>query len=179
MTGALSGQSVNPFIIIDDGGFMAGWNSAQTARTGYLQFNATSGYVALAAEGTNFLRFLAAGVEKMKISAALADIRCAARTTPVAVSYAAALAIDASAANLIKVGNLTGNVTSMTISNAAEGQFIAIRFRQDATGGRTIAVPAGAAVTGAPNSAANKTSYLNLTWNATDARWEGAWTAIP
>ena len=107
------------------------------------------------------------------------DVAGGAMTTAVAVGYAASLTLDAAASNLLVVGNLTGNVTSMAISNGVEGQFLSIRFRQDATGGRTVALPSGAAVSGSISTTANKTSYLNLTYNATDARWEGAWSQIP
>lgn len=179
LSGVLYGASNNPFRIVHDTGFISGYDAALTTRCGYLQFNTTSGYVSLVAEGSNYLRLVTQGSERMRLTDALAEIKCAARTAPVAVSYAAALALDASTSNFIKVGTLTGNVTSMSIGNAIEGQFLTVRFRQDSTGGRTIAVPAGAAITGTPNTAASKTSYLNLTWNATDARWEGAWTAIP
>lgn len=95
------------------------------------------------------------------------------------IAFAASLTIDASVSNLHVIGNLTAAVTAMTINNAKEGQFISIRFRQDATGGRTVALPAGAAVAGTVSTAANKTSYLNLTYNGTDSRWEGSWTNIP
>lgn len=107
------------------------------------------------------------------------DIAGGAMTTAVAVAFSATPTFDAAASNLSIFGNLTGNVTAMTISNAAEGQFLSIRMRQDATGGRTVALPAGASVAGSINLSANKTSYLNLTWNATDARWEGNWSQIP
>jgi hypothetical protein len=100
-------------------------------------------------------------------------------TTKASVAYAAALTIDTNVSNLVVVGNLTGNVTSMTLSNATEGQFISIRFRQDGVGGRTVALPAGAKVDGSVSTGANRTSYLNLTWNATDSRWEGNWSQIP
>jgi len=100
-------------------------------------------------------------------------------TTPVNVAYAASLTVDTNAANLIKVGTLTGNVTSMTLSNATEGQFISLRFKQDTIGGRTIALPAGAKVDGTYATGANRASYLNLTWITTDSRWEGAWFQVP
>lgn len=100
-------------------------------------------------------------------------------TAAVAAAYSATPTFDAAPTNLIAFGNLTANVTSMAISNPQEGQFLSIRMRQDATGGRTVALPAGAAVSGTINTAANKTSYLNLTYNATDARWEGNWSQIP
>ena len=100
-------------------------------------------------------------------------------TVTVAAAYSATPTFDAAPTNLITFGALTANVTSMAISNPQEGQFLSIRMRQDATGGRTVALPAGAAVSGTINTAANKTSYLNLTYNATDARWEGNWSQIP
>lgn len=107
------------------------------------------------------------------------EVSGGAMTSPQAVAFSATPTFNASLGNLFVLGNLTANVTSMTISNAVEGQFLAIRVRQDATGGRTVAVPGGASVAGAVNSTANKTSYLNLTYNATDARWDGSWTQIP
>ena len=100
-------------------------------------------------------------------------------TAAVAAAYSATPTFDAAPTNLIAFGTLTANVTSMAISNPQEGQFLSIRMRQDATGGRTVALPAGAAVSGTINTAANKTSYLNLTYNATDARWDGNWSQIP
>src|SRR5574341_877338 len=102
-----------------------------------------------------------------------------AHTTSTSVAFSATPTFDAATTNLIVFGNLTANVTSMTISNQQEGQFLTIRFRQDATGGRTVALPAGAKVSGSIEAGANRTSYLNLTYNATDARFEGNWSVIP
>ena len=107
------------------------------------------------------------------------DVAGGAMTTAATVAFTATPTFDAAASNLLIFGTLTANVTSMTINNAAEGQFLSIRMRQDATGGRTVALPAGAAVGGSINLTAAKTSYLSLTWNATDARWEGNWSQIP
>jgi hypothetical protein len=107
------------------------------------------------------------------------DVSGGAMTSAVTVAYSATPTIDASLSNLFVVGTLTGNITSITMSNAQEGQFLSIRLRQDATGSRTVAVPSGAAVSGSISATANKTSYLNLTYNATDARWEGNWVQIP
>lgn len=159
-------------------GYIAGYDAANTVRTGYLQFVSGS-YVILNAEQTNHVRIYSEAAERLRITALLSDFKNAARTSPVSVSYAASLTVNAAAGNFFKVGNLTGNVTGLTISSAAEGQFIAIRFRQDATGGRTIALPAGAKVSGSYATGANRASYLNLTWNVTDARWEGSWLQVP
>lgn len=57
------------------------------------------------------------------------------------VAYTATPAFDASQASIFQM-NLTGNVTSSTITNAATGRVIWIRLIQDATGGRTFAFPA-------------------------------------
>lgn len=95
-------------------------------------------------------------------------------TTPVAVAFNATLVIDAEQSNMFVVGTLTGNVTSLTISNPVEGQFLSIRFKQDATGGRSVVFPTGAKINGSTfGIGANGTFYLNITYNATDTRWEG------
>ena len=137
------------------------------------------------------LTFSNSGIERLRIDggglvgigktapAKQLDVAGGAMTTPAPSAFSATPTFDANASNLIIVGNLTANVTSMAISNGVEGQFVSIRVRQNATGGWTVALPAGAAVAGAVNLAANKTSYLNLTYNATDARWEGNWSQIP
>ncbi|MBI5270709.1 MAG: hypothetical protein HY856_13640 [Burkholderiales bacterium] len=100
-------------------------------------------------------------------------------TVPVSVAFAAAMVVDAADSNVFVVGNLTGNVTSLTINNPTQGQFITLRFKQDATGGRTVALPAGAKVEGSIASGASRTSYLNLTYNSTESRWEGNWWQVP
>ena len=99
--------------------------------------------------------------------------------TVTAVTFGASPTFDASLSNVFHLGNLTGNVTSMTITNPAAGRFLTIRFKQDATGGRTVAIPAGAKISGVVGSTVNQVSYLNLAWNATDTRWEGSWTVLP
>lgn len=103
-------------------------------------------------------------------------------TSSASVSFSATPTFDASASNFQIFGALTANVTSVTLSNAQEGQFLTIRFTQDGTGGRTITTGNMGAtnapsIQGAPSTTANKSSYLNLTYNATAARWEGSWLA--
>lgn len=101
------------------------------------------------------------------------------RSKEVSVGFSATPTFDAIAQDIILFGDLTSNVTSMTINNAALGQFLSIRFKQDGTGGRTVAVPSGAKVAGSIGTAANQVSYLNITYNSTDARWEGSWLVLP
>ena len=74
---------------------------------------------------------------------------------------------------------LTGNVTSITLSNAVAGQTVQIRFQQDATGGRTVAVPSGAKVDGTPDTGANRVNWLVLTYSSRGSRWEGNWLKVP
>lgn len=94
-------------------------------------------------------------------------------------AFSATPTFDALAQDLVIFGTLTANVTSMTINNPAQGQFLTIRFKQDGTGNRTVAVPSGAKVSGSVGTAANQVSYLNITYNSTDARWEGSWLVVP
>ncbi|WP_157359788.1 hypothetical protein [Caldimonas brevitalea] len=95
------------------------------------------------------------------------------------VAFSATPTFNAAAVNTILFGTLTGNVTSSTISNLAQGQYVSIRFKQDATGGRTVVLPATAKVAGSVGLLANQVSYLNVTFNTADGRVEGAWTVLP
>ena len=81
--------------------------------------------------------------------------------------------------------SLTANVTSITFSNlpaAGKGASIAVRIRQDATGSRTVALPASFKVTGgsdtAVQSAANAYTLLTLTTFDQGTRWEYAMQEI-
>jgi hypothetical protein len=142
-------------------------------------YNRTAGaYLELRLRGLS-TKLYANGSSILEASASNVKMNKKAYTAKASVAYAASLTIDTDASNIIVVGTLTGNVTSMTLNNATEGQFISLRFKQDATGGRTVALPAGAKVDGSIATGANRTSYLNLTWNATDARWEGNWFQVP
>lgn len=94
-------------------------------------------------------------------------------------AHSATPTFNCATSNVFEPAPLTGNVTSITLSNAAAGQTVQIRFQQDATGGRTVAVPSGAKVDGSINTAANRVSWLILTYSARGARWEGNWLQIP
>lgn len=93
-------------------------------------------------------------------------------------SYAASLFINAHDADWIEVTSLTGNVTTLQV-DADPGTRVRIRFKQDATGGRTVASPAGAKITGSIDSTASKVSYLDLYFSVSDLRWEGFWSTVP
>lgn len=94
-------------------------------------------------------------------------------------AHSATPTFDCSTSNVFEPAALTGNVTSITLSNAVAGQTVQIRFQQDATGGRTVAVPSGAKVDGNINTGANRVSWLILTYSSRGARWEGNWFQIP
>ncbi len=66
------------------------------------------------------------------------------------VAYAATVVFDCSRANGFEV-TLTGNITSLTVINAAVGQVITLTFIQDGTGGRTVAFPSNVKSPGAPS----------------------------
>ncbi len=100
-------------------------------------------------------------------------------TPPVLPSYAASLTFDCSTSNVFEVGALTGNVTSITTSNPVQGQTINIRFVQDATGERTVAVPAGSKITGSVSTTANVATWLVMTYSSRASRWEGNWMPVP
>lgn len=94
-------------------------------------------------------------------------------------AHSATPTFDCSAGNVFEPAAMTGNVTSITLSNAVAGQTVQIRFQQDSTGGRTCAVPSGAKVDGAINTGANRVSWLILTYSGRASRWEGNWIQIP
>ena len=70
---------------------------------------------------------------------------------------------------------MTGNITTLTISNAADGQTISIAFVQDATGSRTVAWPASftwiGQTTGVVSTTANAIDILTATYSSTDSKW--------
>lgn len=95
------------------------------------------------------------------------------------VSFASSITIDATDSDYFEVGTLTANITTVTVSNLGVGRRIRVRFVQDATGGRTVAAPAGAKIAGSLASAANQASWLDLSSTQAGARIEGFWTQIP
>lgn len=95
------------------------------------------------------------------------------------IAFNASLTINTALGNYFEIGALTGNVTSTTLSNPYGGHTITIRFKQDGTGGRTVAAISGAKVAGAIDPTANVVSHLTLTYSLADTRWEGYWSSVP
>jgi hypothetical protein len=101
------------------------------------------------------------------------------RITPraLALSFSASLSFDTDTYDVIEVGAMTGNLTTLVISGTpTDGQTLRVSFQQDGTGGRTITWPAGVAFgtdyTSAmiPTTASAKWG-LTLTYNSADAKW--------
>lgn len=107
------------------------------------------------------------------------SVHAGAYTASAQPAHSATPTFDCATSNVFEPATLTGNVTSITMSNAVAGQTVQIRFQQDATGGRTVAVPSGAKVDGSINTTANRVSWLILTYSARGSRWEGNWIQIP
>lgn len=98
----------------------------------------------------------------------------------VTIPYSSTLVINRNDAEYFEVAPLTGNVSSFIINNGSiEGERVRIRFVQDATGGRTVALPAGAKVAGSLASVAGQASVMDLTYSFSGNRLEGFWTQIP
>lgn len=92
--------------------------------------------------------------------------------------------IDCSMGNYFTL-SLTANVTSITFSNlpaSGKAQSIAIRIRQDGTGGRTVALPSSFKATGgsdtAVQSSANAYTMLTISTFDQGTRWEYAMQEI-
>ena len=107
------------------------------------------------------------------------SVHAGAYTPAAQPTHSATPTFDCAVSNVFEPAAMTGNVTSITLSNPVAGQTVQIRFQQDATGGRTCAVPSGAKVDGAINAGANRVSWLILTYSYRGSRWEGNWIQIP
>lgn len=102
-----------------------------------------------------------------------------AATTSSIPAHSATPTFDCAASNVFEPATMTGNITSITLTNATVGQTVQIRFQQDATGGRTCAVPSGAKIDGSINTGANRVSWLIMTYSYQGSRWEGNFLQVP
>jgi hypothetical protein len=96
--------------------------------------------------------------------------------TPVALTDAATITVDASLGNLFRV-TLGGNRTVGAPSNPTDGQEITFVLLQDATGGRTVTWTSGAggyqfdAPTPTLQTAANKRDFVRFVYNTAANAW--------
>ncbi len=102
-----------------------------------------------------------------------------AATTSSIPAHSATPTFDCASSNVFEPATMTGNITSITLSNATAGQTVQIRLQQDATGGRTCAVPSGAKVDGSINTGANRVTSLIMTYSYRGSRWEGNFFQVP
>jgi hypothetical protein len=97
-------------------------------------------------------------------------------TTPVPVAFSATPTFDATLSNVFHFGVMTAAVTAAIFQGGADGQTINVRIEQDATGGRTFALPANVVIKGTFNTNASAVNWLVLTWKNSTAKWEAVWS---
>ncbi len=107
------------------------------------------------------------------------SVHAGAYTPSLTPAHSAAPTFDCSTGNVFEPSAMTSNVVAITLSNAAPGQTVQIRFQQDATGGRTVTLPGSAKVSGTQETGANRVCWLVLTFSSRAGRWEGNWLTVP
>jgi len=107
------------------------------------------------------------------------SVHAGAYTPSLTPAHSATPTFDCAAGNVFEPGVVTSNITSMTMSNPVAGQTVNVILKQDATGGRTIAVPSGAKIDGAPNTGANRINVLVMQYYGAGSIWIGNWLVIP
>jgi len=104
----------------------------------------------------------------------LLTVGAAAFTSKNTLTYGTTTTINCALSNSFRVV-MTGNITTLTITNPNDGQTLVVRFKQDATGGRTVAWPASfrwaSGATPVLSVAASALDLLNAQYDATDATW--------
>ena len=109
----------------------------------------------------------------LTVNSGVSSLQGAATPTSV-LTYGATTTVNCSLSNAFRVV-MTGNITTLTINNAADGQGITIRFKQDATGGRTVAWPASFRWNGGSipslSTAANSIDMLTAAYDSADSTW--------
>lgn len=109
-------------------------------------------------------------------AATFASSAFVAQKSPVNLVDGATIATDASSGNLFRV-TLGGNRTLSNPTNATDGQLITWSLKQDATGGRTIALDTkfrfGTDITSVTlSTSASKTDHLGVRYNGVDDRFD-------
>lgn len=134
-----------------------------------------------ALSGSEMVEIVQAGVSKRTSVGAIAALGPGGGNGVNALTIASpsgVVNIDLSLGTLFTLA-LTANVTDITFSGlpgAGNGKTIAIRMRQDATGGRTVALPTSfkaiSGSDGAVQPAANAYTMMTLTTFDNGTRWE-------
>lgn len=94
------------------------------------------------------------------------------------LTYGATTTVNCQLSNSFRVV-LTGNITTLSLTNPQNGQTINIRFKQDAAGSRTVAWPASfrwanGAAPALTTGVANAEDFLTAQYDSTDATWVAA-----
>jgi cytoskeletal protein CcmA (bactofilin family) len=109
-----------------------------------------------------------------QITATRLIVNGAAYTPSVAIAASGTTTINCQSSNVFRISMGT-NITTLTISNAADGQTINVRFVQDGTGSRTVAWPASfkwaAASVQTLSTAAGAVDLLVATYYADTGFW--------
>jgi hypothetical protein len=130
ITSSYTGNARNPI-----------WYFGNASTYGLSYFQGTSGQNGTDSVGFHFGTATSAG-SSLNISATGIVVKGAAVTPPpAAAAFATTLVIDCSTSNYFEPATMTGNVTTLTVSNPSVGQTINVVFVQDTTGGRTVAWP--------------------------------------
>ena len=135
----------------------------------------------------NCLKWLVANTVQISGAQTIAGVKtfssrsshAGAYTPSLTPAHSATPTFDCAASNSFEPGVMTSNVTSLTMSNPVAGQTVQIILKQDATGGRTHAVPSGAKIDGSINTGANRVSILVMTYYGAGSMWVGNWLQVP
>jgi hypothetical protein len=109
---------------------------------------------------------LGQGIAPQSVAATPAQLIGLGQGAPTAITYAAAIAFDASTSNNFSMTFGAGNAT-LTLSNMQGGQIVTGKITQDGTGSRILTVAAGSGgatlVSGTPlSTGANKTDLVGI-----------------
>ncbi|TXH51652.1 MAG: SGNH/GDSL hydrolase family protein [Desulfurellales bacterium] len=170
-----TGQSIKQVTFSGLVKLAAGVPTAATAGTDY----ATPAQVALKANDSAVVKLTGAQTVAGVKTFSSRSKHAGAYTEALTPAHSATPTFDCATSNVFEPATMTGNITSITLTNATVGQTVQIRFQQDATGGRTCAVPSGAKIDGSINTGANRVSWLVMTYSSRGARWEGNWLQVP
>ena len=158
--------------------FLAVNNSTPTnCAWGAIGANATAAFVNSGVNGSGTqlpLQFQINGTSYGQLTTAgIWSFNAAAFTPTVVLTYGTTTTVNCALSNAFRVVFGAGNITTLTMSNPSDGQSLSIRFKQDATGSRTIAWPASFRWNGglAPvlSTAANAIDMLTAQYDGTDS----------
>lgn len=164
-------------------------NTALTdaAASSTLPATASTALTALLQTVRNCLKWLVSNTVQLTGAQTVAGVKtfsdrsahAGAYTPSLTPAHSATPTFDCALGNVFEPGVMTSNITSMTLSNAVAGQTVQIIFKQDGTGGRTVAAPSGSKIDGSANASANRVSVLVMTYYGRDTAWIGNWLQVP